>query len=320
MEVIINTPNSRLVLLCADEDDDLLVVKLSTISGSILWEEKDLTVTMPASNFVFPAFDNEGSYLVVYLNAKVTVVNVRTGTIKFSFSLGEVIPTAIAITRDAKSIGITTNSKVHPTDVNDGFYKLRIPEGKDTHTFHCIVSLTEPDVKLRYLANGRRLYVSSTNNRDGWKGKYGSGALTWGYDVSSRTMVSVFDNGPVWHFRRVYLHGITIGNEEFHVVQVWKRGGDESVFRVFTGGGENKGEFSCGRGCIGFVDDGLVCLNDKYEVKYWSPGKDEAVKVAALEGIEPPVLESVKGIVLGESRIILVQDDGRFVVYGHDST
>jgi hypothetical protein len=315
LDAIINKPNSRIVLLCADDDDDRLVVKLSTTSGSILWEEKDLMVTVPASNVIFPSFDNHGIHLVVYINAKITILNVLTGTLMNSFSLDKVIPTALAITRDAKSIGIATNSKVHPTDVDMGLYKLRTPDGKATHTVHCIVLLGEHHVKLGYIANCRRIAASTTNDT----GIYSDGASTWCFDVSSRTKVSDFKSGPRWPLREVHLSNITTGNEECHILQLRRRGGDDTNFYVFTGGGQSKGEFSCGRGIIAFVDDGLVWLNEKYEVRYWSPGQSKTVKVGAFEGIDLPVLESIKGIVLGESQIILVQDDGCFV-YGRDSS
>jgi hypothetical protein len=313
VHAIVNKPNSRIVLVCTDEDDDCLVIKLCKVSGTVLWEDKDPEISMPADKLILPAFNDDGTHLVVYLHSKINIIDARTGTLESSFSLdNNVVPTSIAISHDAKSTAITTATKVHDTDVDGGFYKLRIRDGKTTHTVHCIVWWSEPHAKLGYIANGRRIGASSPYHSG--QGHF-PGVLVLGYDVSARTNISRFSFGGRWAFREVYQNSIKVGVEECHIFQLGQRsGGNEARFWVYSGEDQEKGSFSCGRAIATFLVDGVVLLNDKYEVLWWSPG-GKAVKVASLEGPDPPVLQSIRGIAVGENEIILVQDDGCFLFY-----
>jgi hypothetical protein len=58
-------------------------------------------------------------------------------------------------------------------------------------------------------------------------------------------------------------------------------------------------------------------LNEKYDLLSWNPGED-ALKVASLEGIDVPKLFGLKGMAVGENQVVLVRDDGYFLVYRRD--
>jgi hypothetical protein len=306
VEVIVNNPNTRAVLVCTDEDDDCLVVKLCSASGSVIWEEKDPTVSMPRRDIISPSFSTDGAHLIVYIHSRLNILNAKTGIVQSSFSLGNVVPSAIALSNGAKSIAIHTEK----SDGEGNFHKLRIRDGDITHTVHRIC-VDQPGVRLGYIANGRRLGVCTCVGN--WvMARTGFSAL--GYDVNARTQLFDFTFAPCWQFRALSYSSIKAGGEECHIFVARPGGGDQNNIQVASGDGQRKGEISCGRVVITFLDDGVVFLNEERELYCWTPGEKE-VKVASLEGLDVPLLQSIKGMAVSENQVVLVQDDGYFLVY-----
>jgi hypothetical protein len=307
VHAITNKPNSRIILVCADDEDDHAVLKLCKVSGPIIWEDQDPTFILPNGDFVMPSFNADGTYLIVCINAKITVINAQSGTIHISFPLDKIVPSAVSIGSDSGSIAITTKSKIKATDLDTRIYKHRIRHDNTIHTLRYIIWLNQPHVRLGHIANGRRLLASC---RD-WS-PHGSAAR--GYDPVDRAVLCSFFFGPLGELSQ---SSIRIGVEEYHIVQVRKTGGAKTYIFAFGGEGQKKGEFAGGRNVTTFLEDRVVMLTEKYDLLSWNPGED-ALKVASLEGIDVPKLFGLKGMAVGENQVVLVRDDGYFLVYRRD--
>jgi hypothetical protein len=311
VKAIVNKPNSRIALLCIDENDDCLVVILCSVSGSVIWEDKDPAISMPFKTLAIPSFSSDGTHLIVYIHSKLNVINAKTGTVQLSLFLGDnVIPSAIALSNNAKSIAIHTSTKVLESDGNGGLYKLRIRDGHTAHTVHRIW-LDHPGVRLGYIVNGHRLGACTC------VGDWRTGFSALGYDVNERAKIFGFPFAPsAWDFRESWCDSIKVGDEECYVFVARRLGGGDQDIQVVGSGGHRKGGLSCGGAITTFLQDRVVFVNEKHELYSWSPEKRE-VQVASLEcqsGV-PLLLESIKGMALSGTQVILVQNNGCFLVY-----
>jgi hypothetical protein len=262
---------------------------------------------MPRNDLVRPSCSTDGAYLIVYGHANLNILNAMTGTVKSSFSLENVVPSAIALSNNAKSIAIHTAK----SDGKGDFYKLRIRDGDMTHTVHCIC-LNDPGVRLGYIANGRRLGVCTCNG--GWE----AGFSVLGYDVNARKQIFHFSFGPRWQFKALCYSSIKVGGQECHIAVGRTEGGNACNIQVAGGEGQRTGEIECGRVITTFLEDGVVFLNEERELYFWTPGEKwvkNEIKVASLEGLDVLLLQSIKGLAVSEKQVVLIQDDGYFLVY-----
>jgi hypothetical protein len=110
---------------------------------------------------------------------------------------------------------------------------------------------------------------------------------------------------------------IKIGIEEYHIIQVGRKGGAVTRIFTFTGNGKKKAEFAGGRVVVTFLEDRVVLLSEKHVLNSYLPGETAPV-VASLNGNDLPSLQSIKGMAVGENQVVLVRDDGYFLVYRRD--
>jgi len=135
--------------------------------------------------------------------------------------------------------------------------------------------------------------------------------------VFEMTQVCFFAFGPLWTHRQFWQSSIKIGVEEYHVIQVGPRGGAVTHIFTFTGEGQQKAEFAGGRAVVTFLEDRVVMLNEKHVLHSYLPSETAPV-VASLNGNDLPSLLSIKGMAVGENQVVLIRDDGYFLVYRRD--
>ena len=173
------------------------------------------------------------------LHSKLDIINAKTGTVESSFSLDNVIPSAIALSNNDKSIAIHTEK----SDGKGNFCKLRIRDGNIVHMVHRFC-LGQPGVQLGYIANGCCIGVCTRLGN--WVMEHtGFSALV--YDINAGTQIFHFAFVPCWQFRESWYSSINVGREECHILIARPWGGDQNNIQVASGDGQRKREISCGR-------------------------------------------------------------------------
>jgi hypothetical protein len=314
LHVVVNRPNTRIVLVSCDDNQENFSVKLCNISGTVLWQKTDQMTS--TQDLVLPSFTEDGRYLALYIQGNAETINATDGSTVNIVSIKHLKPTAIAIARNCKDLAISTRDKLSQ-DQADGVILSKVSVSGPDAIQRSIVVATFPfdNARIIYLAKGRRLFVIG-HRGDQWASAYDG----FFFDASARTLIQTFGIGrgagangcwgasvldaPIYH--------ITQDNEPCCIFRTKHLGGDhQASFASFTSEGRCAATTETSRLVNTIISDCVLALNAENQICRWLPG--DWLKLATIEGEDLPSLLELKAVAVSEGQITLISDDERFI-------
>ena len=280
--VVVNKSNTRFVTCSSDDDNNWVRTSLwDTASGTVLWRKQELSNV--SSTQVFPAFCEDGTYLVLYSGKSIVLLEVESATVvKSCRPFVDVVVEAVAVSRNGRRIAISTEASAEEAvtpgaNLTSKIFPFDGTSGGDS----CVDIITTTlisDPKLAYVARGRRLMMIG-KTKSGATGSSSQIGLCW--DTQSMTMLkrlpltsgNVFQNSPLYATRIGLSYGF---QNEYSNIQLLNNDG------LFLSHYSTLSYM-----LLGISSDGLMIVKNKEGFRKWDIVNQKWLLLPAYEIKEP---------------------------------
>lgn len=320
--VTVNRPNTRVLFIsCQDSDPTILSIKLCTSSGVLLWHK---TIDTEGRTQIFLAcFSEDGNYMATYFKNQVEVFHTRQVEQIDSIALpreGNFDPSCITIAFRRNTINLAVSINRPGKEYNVSLEVQRIPQASGTRAVRVVSTTFLDNVRLKYVANGTRLFVIGKDVSPMDSGNSSQPGRCRGHcwDVQTGTFLSSFLIGSKPAFSDGPVYNTVVGGETCIAVGIRYEGGNhESGLYVFNPEGRSMPPYNGRRRLDAGIDGGIVSLKREKVITFWAGGTS-IYSVGRIEDDEMPSFRELKAFIVSERQVTLICDDERFIMLQRD--
>jgi hypothetical protein len=307
--VIVNKPNTRLVVISYDQNQENVIFKLCTQSGKVIWQ---MTQAMSGKleEIVLPVFSEDGKHFAVFQKNNVHILDAHTAAaidvvaVKDNDSLQV---TAIAISKNGKDVAVSS-PRGDEKNVLEG---VHVPQAQGTRPVYVVSTSGLYDLALTYTAGDRRL-IATGKERPTWRDHPQPFTLLC-WDIHSRKLLLSPEFGARDARIDSPLHTLPWAGEPSVLVRLRRpESTDHSSIHVYTADGRDLAELVDDWILHTICGDKVIILKNGRIQMWGSDTKHVDVAIIEYEGLPP--MQGIKGFAVSESFVTLVLDDERFIL------